>query len=246
MTYLKCLVLLLFLGATSFLQAQEINQEKKRYAIDKMSNAEIIKAIDEGQDLTELLYKDGEYEATFFQIAAHAYGYYCRDNRKEAVYYMISKSEGKIKEPLFFLVDACEERISDILEYYDFLLQHSYRLDSKHFKAIRETYYDDYEDERWNHQNEKGRTILMYAAKYGYLQELKYILRKKAAVNLKDHEGKTALIYAMESGDKNIVIKLLKAGADPKIKDKSGKTATDYTDERSLKKILRKKKYRKK
>lgn len=254
MTYSKYLVLLLCLVTTTSLQAQEIYKEEKLAEIDKMRNADIIKAIEDGQNVTEVLYKAGEDESTFFSSAAHAYGFYCNDDYKEAVYYMVTKSDGKIKEPFFFMDDPCGERISDILEYYDHLRNNKYKLKLAQFRAIRDIYYDGYENKedpeysvaaQYDYQNEKDRTILMYAAKYNFLSEIKFLLKQKVKVNLQDEEGKTALMYAMESKNPAIISKLLEAGADPKIKDKAGQAAKNYTEERRLKKLLRKKKYRK-
>ena len=63
------------------------------------------------------------------------------------------------------------------------------------------------------------------AARYGYLDIIKLLLKAGANPNIKDSSGNTALIWVSINGHLNIVRLLLKAGANPNIKDSNGNTA---------------------
>lgn len=61
--------------------------------------------------------------------------------------------------------------------------------------------------------DDKGKTVLMFAAENGSLEMVRLLLSKKASVNSIDDDGKTALTYAQESGHSKIV-KLLENSTD--------------------------------
>jgi uncharacterized protein len=49
-------------------------------------------------------------------------------------------------------------------------------------------------------QDVTGRTILMLAAQYGYMEVVQFLLDQGADANLTDHQGETALMKAYRAG----------------------------------------------
>jgi ankyrin repeat protein len=79
-----------------------------------------------------------------------------------------------------------------------------------------------------NHQDDDGRTALMYAAENGDTQAVNALLRNGAAVNIADKEGETALMKAAASScNEETVRALLSAGADLTARDHKGRNALD-------------------
>src|SRR5690606_15436188 len=151
----------------------------------------------------KLMIKD-DYECTTFMVLAHNYGYYCDDNSKNAVFYMVENSETPLFNPFFFLNDACWERISDVWVYFELLMANNHSVTESDFHEIEIAYYLDHV----NYKNETGKTILMYACQFGYSESVERIIKGLADVNLTDNQRKTALMYACEYGDLG-TIKLL-------------------------------------
>lgn len=67
-------------------------------------------------------------------------------------------------------------------------------------------------------------TALMRAARYGYLEIVKVLIKAGADVNAKSSRG-SALIFAAKYGHIEIINMLIKAGADVNVKDVYGETA---------------------
>jgi ankyrin repeat protein len=79
-----------------------------------------------------------------------------------------------------------------------------------------------------NHQNDDGRTALMYAARNGDTQAVNALLRNGASVNIADNDGETALMKAAASScTEETVRALLSAGADLTARDHKGRNALD-------------------
>jgi ankyrin repeat protein len=77
-------------------------------------------------------------------------------------------------------------------------------------------------------QVEKINTLesrLLFASKYGELDDIKELIVKKVDVNYKDSAGTTALMKACLNGHSDIVNYLILKGADIKMKDNNGYTA---------------------
>jgi ankyrin repeat protein len=79
-----------------------------------------------------------------------------------------------------------------------------------------------------NHQDDDGRTALMYAAENGDTLAVNALLRNGASVNLADNDGETALMKAAASSCTEETVRgLLSAGADLTAKDHKGRNALD-------------------
>ena len=65
-----------------------------------------------------------------------------------------------------------------------------------------------------NYRSDNGKTVLMWAAKYGVTEGVKLLLAAGADVNAKDNYGDTALVCAVRRGYKEVVRELLANGAD--------------------------------
>ena len=73
---------------------------------------------------------------------------------------------------------------------------------------------------------------MTYAARYGHIDIVKYLVEKGAKINLQDNNGYTALILAAYWGEIDKVRYLVKQGADINIQDETGKTALAIAEER--------------
>jgi len=83
-----------------------------------------------------------------------------------------------------------------------------------------------------NATNALGRTALMFACSYGFLDIVTDLLGHRADPNIvpKDSTGWTALIGAAHNGHIEVIRALLDHGADVSIKDKQGKTALAWAE----------------
>ena len=94
-------------------------------------------------------------------------------------------------------------------------------------------------------KNSFGKTALMYAAQYGFMNSVKILLEAGADINAQTQEGnmtdkycyddlciangkRTALMYAIQEGHLDIAKYLVSQGADINLKDSQGKTIYDY------------------
>ena len=94
-------------------------------------------------------------------------------------------------------------------------------------------------------KNSFGKTALMYAAQYGFMDSVKILLEAGADINTQTQEGnmtdkycyddlcitngkRTALMYAIQEGHLDIAKYLISKGADINLKDSQGKTIYDY------------------
>ena len=77
-----------------------------------------------------------------------------------------------------------------------------------------------------------GNTPLHYAALFGDITAMNYLVGMNAKVNQPNSRGETPLILAVHRRDPSLVRALMEAGADPKIADAmAGKSALDYAKE---------------
>lgn len=82
------------------------------------------------------------------------------------------------------------------------------------------------------------RTPLMWAAMEGNLEAVRFLIDKKADVNMADVQGTTALMFASGKGYKDIVEYLISKGADINAKDKAGRNALAHAKKRLKKDIV--------
>ncbi len=91
--------------------------------------------------------------------------------------------------------------------------------------------------------NEFGKTPLMLAAQYGYLDSVKHLFENGADINRQTNEveawdfnlpwqmsnsKRSALMYALQEGHEDVAVYLLEHGADIRLKDSQKMTACDY------------------
>lgn len=91
-----------------------------------------------------------------------------------------------------------------------------------------------------NATNNKGRTALMFASRYGYDLIVKALLEKDAKLNLipKDDPKWPALTAASFNGHSKVVSILLKHGADAELKDEMGMTAYSWAEKEGRENVL--------
>ena len=82
-----------------------------------------------------------------------------------------------------------------------------------------------------NIKNNKGRSPLHSAARWGYIRVIQHLLDRGADVNAQDAEGNTPLHHAAEGCKAKAAELLLRRGADPTARNKEGKTPTDMARE---------------
>jgi len=81
-----------------------------------------------------------------------------------------------------------------------------------------------------NIKGRAGQTALHIAVEKGYVEIVKFLLKKGADINAQNDEGRTPLHLARFSGKEDIIFLLILNGADKTIKDKDGITPLDdYT-----------------
>ena len=96
-----------------------------------------------------------------------------------------------------------------------------------------------------NAKNSFGKTALMYAAQYGFMESIKILLAAGADINAQTNEGnltdeycmddiciingrRTALMYAVQEGNLDIAKYLVANGADINLAGSKGMTVYDY------------------
>ncbi len=235
---MKKITLIFSFTLTSLLGfGQDFSNKELSEKIEKMTSEELMKYINDGNNMNEVIGRYGNHEYTVFTELFHAYGFYCNDDKKEALYTALKMAKEPIKNTLFFLNDPCFGRRNDIGEYYSLLVKHNHGVTEKEFDSIINTYFissfgepnpsDSASIARVNFQNEKGKTILMYAAEFGYTKSIKKLLANKADITLKDKSGKTALDYAKLNGNAEIIKMMTPASTPPTLpvegKDKAKK-----------------------
>ena len=94
-------------------------------------------------------------------------------------------------------------------------------------------------------ENAFGKTALMYAAQYGFMDSVKILLEAGADINAQTKTGnlednncwdniciangeRTALMYAVQEGHLDIAKYLVEKGADINLKDSKGMSVYDY------------------
>jgi ankyrin repeat protein/WD40 repeat protein len=88
-------------------------------------------------------------------------------------------------------------------------------------------------------RKEEGWTPLMYAATYGRLDVMEYLLSKKADINMAGGTQKyTPALLAFSGADEKTCRRILKAGGDPFAKDTSGATIVLYAAGSSFPEVL--------
>ncbi|MGZ3768162.1 MAG: ankyrin repeat domain-containing protein [Bdellovibrio sp.] len=95
-----------------------------------------------------------------------------------------------------------------------------------------------------NQINKKGESLLMTAAANGKTDSVKYLISKKANINLKDNDQKSALYYAITNEEHEIAKLLIDSGADlnslNEIDDTALILASSVNDANTMKLILQK------
>lgn len=82
--------------------------------------------------------------------------------------------------------------------------------------------------------NSVGDTGLIIAARNGFLDMVKLLVRNKANINQPNNKGETALFAAAQAGHVKIFIYLVQSGGNLKAKDKQGKMSISYFTKASL------------
>lgn len=77
-------------------------------------------------------------------------------------------------------------------------------------------------------KDERQRTPLHIAAKYGKYDAAKVLLKQGCPIDAVDARGKTALIIGCQKGEYEVVIEVSRFGPDASIQDKRGKNALEY------------------
>ena len=83
-------------------------------------------------------------------------------------------------------------------------------------------------------------TPLLIAARKGYIDIVKLLIKNGAKINIQDDYGDTALHAATFNGHKDIVKFLLSKGADTRIKNYFARTPVFYSTNNEITKILNK------
>jgi len=76
-----------------------------------------------------------------------------------------------------------------------------------------------------------GTTVLMQAARFGYIEVISDLIRRGASMNVEDQDGRNVLHYAAMFGQTRASLFLLRCGHDKRAKDKNKKTAGQLADE---------------
>ncbi|WP_333023370.1 ankyrin repeat domain-containing protein [Wolbachia endosymbiont of Pentidionis agamae] len=86
--------------------------------------------------------------------------------------------------------------------------------------------------------DEEGKTLLHYAAKYGNIKGVTFLIEKGADFNAKDHNGWTPLHLAAKCGHTKVIDVLIKHRADVNSLDKCGYTPLHYEKDLKTKKLF--------
>ena len=86
-------------------------------------------------------------------------------------------------------------------------------------------------------RDDHGRTTLMYAASWGNVESMKFLIANGASVGTITYVGSTALMFAVGGGHIDAVRLLLDLGEDPSIENTHGYTALSLAEERGYEDI---------
>ena len=89
-----------------------------------------------------------------------------------------------------------------------------------------------------NVQNEKGRTALIFATKWNYIEIVQMLIDAKADLDIQDEIGNTALHYAAEYYRPEIAQMLIDAGANRDIQNNHDELPYDLAQTEEMKKLL--------
>jgi len=89
-----------------------------------------------------------------------------------------------------------------------------------------------------NTTDEWGLSPLLTAARKGYREMCKILIKAGADVNAVDSQGMTALALAASCAHQDVIKLLLASGADKNLRDIHGKAPVDYTELVSIRKLL--------
>ena len=170
-----------------------------------------------------------------YKKLVHGFGFYCHLDKKEAVYDYIKETKEVIHQPFFFTCDPCIGLKPHVLEYFSLLKAYGHAVDESTFANVMDVYYLF----NWNLASEQkmkevldelditGKSILMYACEFGYLNSVERILRY-ADVNLMNVKNQSALTFACKNNNIEVIKLLKKNGAKTNIIDGLGKFPFDY------------------
>jgi len=82
------------------------------------------------------------------------------------------------------------------------------------------------------------RTPLHWAADYGQVEVMRYLVSKGGNINAKDNFGITPLLAAVYEGHEDAVKFLLSQGADKTVKGPDGQTPAQAAEKESIKKLF--------
>ena len=86
--------------------------------------------------------------------------------------------------------------------------------------------------------NANGDSGLIIAARNGFFDMVKLLVRNKANINQANNKGETALFAAAQAGHVKIFIYLVQSGGNLRLKDKKGRTAILYFTKTSLEYLI--------
>jgi hypothetical protein len=208
--------------------SSEIYNDRKADSLRSLSKSAFLSYVQNGGDMNEALHKysDGR-KWTVFAMIAHDFGFYCKTEDNEFIYQILRESGSPIENPLFFMNDACRDKVNDILEYFSLLVRYNHGVTEQDFKQIRELYFSSEWGVDINYRDKSGKTLLMYACEFNYLQSATELINENANLDIADNFGYTALLYACAGGNKKILDLLLAKGANTRVNSFSAK-ALDY------------------
>ncbi len=113
-----------------------------------------------------------------------------------------------VKNPIYiWQTKSDESSITHSSEKLNKANQQRFLLEALRILALHKT--------NFNQQDKKGKTILHYAAEYGYLEVVKYLIEKlKVDINIKDKQGESAIYSAAREVQEEVFNYLQKAGSD--------------------------------
>ena len=206
------------------------------------------KNIKEESSLLNQIYKPPPYKLTEFTKLAHAFGYYCRFEDKDKVYKYIKETDKIIEQPFFFIGDQCIGLRTYIFEYFSLLRIYNHQVDEQIFNYVINNYFFNSYYLAGTEINTTnidftlldivGKSILMYASEFGYINTVKEII-KFTNVNQLSKKKQTALTFACMNNNIEMIQLLKKNGAKTKISDTFNKIPADYCSSKKAKKAAR-------
>ena len=182
-------------------------------------------------------YKPPPYKLTEFTKLAHAFGYYCRFEDKEKVYKYIKETDKIIEQPFFFIIDHCMGLRPYVFEYFSLLRIYNHKVNEQVFNYVIKNYFFNANFSNGTELNKNnidfnpldilGKSILMYASEFGYINTVKEII-KFLDVNQLSKKNQTALTFACMNNNIEMIKFLKKNGAKVNITDKFNKKPADY------------------